>query len=142
MNMTAMAGPMNIVGGSILPKRRRSSRIPKAMIVLACIVGVMTTIAVGFTWGGWVTSTKAAGMASQASSTGQAKLAATICADRFMTASNAGTQTALLQWTETAQRGDFIRQGGWLTLPGMSEPVAGAADLCVRNILSVASSVN
>jgi hypothetical protein len=40
--------------------------------------------------------------------------------------------------TETYRRADALVQGGWLTLPGRKDPVAGAADLCVQQIASTA----
>ena len=142
MNMTAMAGTMRTSGANTLPKPRRFHRIQRATLFLACIACVVGTVALGFTWGGWVTSAKATGMAASAASTGQAKLAATICADRFITAPNAQAEIALLRWTEAGRRGDFIKQGGWLILPGISAPISGAAELCVQNILSTSSAGN
>jgi hypothetical protein len=123
-------------------RRIESYRVSKSVMLLACLACVAVTIFMGFTRGGWVTSAKATGMANQASGIAQANLAATICADRFITAPNAQAETALLKWTEAGQRSDFMRQGGWLALPGMNEPVAGAAELCVQKILGASPPAN
>jgi hypothetical protein len=124
-----------------LVMRARSYRAPKSVVVWSCAACVVATVVIGFTWGGWVTNTTAAAMADRAAIAGQAKLAASICVDRFITSPDAGAQAARLKAAETWQRGDFIRQAGWLALPGRTEPVAGAADLCVQTILaSVGSS--
>jgi predicted RNA polymerase sigma factor len=111
-------------------------KVPKSIVVLACVACIAATVAVGFTWGGWVTSSKASAMVDRAVVSGQAQLAAAICVDRFTTGPKAKAQTALLKATEPWRRNDFMRQGGWLALPGRVEPVSGAAGLCVQQILN------
>ena len=116
--------------------RAKSYRAPKSVLIWSCAVCVAASIAAGFIWGGWVTASTAQKMADRASAEGQAQLAASICVDRFVTGPDARTQTALLVSAEPWQQSELIRQGGWLALPGRVEPVAGAAGLCVQQILS------
>ena len=75
-------------------------------------------------------------MAGRAAADARTRLAATICADRFITSPHAQEQTALLRTVEDWQRVDYLRRGGWLTLPGLSEPIAGSGALCVQQILN------
>jgi hypothetical protein len=135
-----MATTWELGNSSGLVNRAKSYRVPKLVVLWSCAACIVATVAIGFTWGGWVTNTTAAAMADRAAIAGQAKLAAAICVDRFVTGPDASAQTARLKAAETWQRGDFIRQAGWLTLPGRTEPVAGAADLCVQTILASAGS--
>jgi len=123
-----------------IAKRTGYYKAPKFVVLWSCAACVAATIAIGFTWGGWVTGAKAMAMSDRAEISGQAKLAAAICADRFITGPDARAQTALLRSAETWQRGDLVRQGGWLTLPGRTDPVVGAANLCVQQILNASSS--
>lgn len=99
----------------------------------ACIVGTMV---VGFAWGGWVTHGTAAKMAADASQTTRNQLAAAICVTRFEAAPNAAAELAQLKKTDSWQQADFVTNGGWVTLPGVKEPVSDAADLCVQQLLT------
>ena len=137
-----MATTMTIGYSGGLASRLKSYKAPKFVILWSCLACIGITIAVGFTWGGWVTSADAAATADRAAIGGQTKLAADICVDRFTTGPDAVAQTAQLRTTATWERSDFMRRGGWLTLPGRTDPVAGAADLCVQRILGVAPSHN
>ncbi len=114
----------------------------KTALFWACTACIVATVAIGFTWGGWVTGKSARTMGDKAASGAEASLAAAICADRFMTGTDARAQTALLMKTESYQRGDFLVRGGWLTLPGRKDPVGGAADLCAQQIVSTVPSDN
>ena len=130
-----MATTWSFGNSSGIVARAKSYKAPKSVIALACVACIAATVAIGFTWGGWVTGRSAAAMADQAAIRGQANLAAAICVDRFITGPDAKAQTALLVSAEFWRRSDLIRQGGWLVLPGRTDPVAGAAELCVQQIL-------
>lgn len=114
--------------------RWREYRASKTALFWSCVACIVLTMIVGFTWGGWVTGGTAAEMAAQAREQGRAKLAAAVCVDRFMGASDARAQLASLKETSTWQQDDFVEDGGWVTLPGMDEPVADAAGLCAEQL--------
>jgi len=95
---------------------------------------VVATIAVGFSWGGWVTGGSATAMADTAAAGAQAKLAATICTAQFNRGPDAAVQLAALNKLDHWDRADFIKKGGWASLPGVAEPVSGAADLCADQL--------
>ena len=99
--------------------------------------GCMAAVVIlGFTWGGWVTSGTAADRADQAASQATAKLAASICASRFLTAPDAAAQLAAFQKQDTYDRSDFLKKGGWATVAGGKSPVSGAASLCADKLAS------
>ena len=100
----------------------------------ACIV---LTIILGFTWGGWVTGGAAADRAETAASEAVANLAADICANRFLAASDAAAQLGALKEASSYQRDDFIADGGWVTFANAKEPVDGAAELCAERLAEV-----
>ena len=97
---------------------------------------IVATIAVGFLWGGWVTGGTAARMASDAAAGARAQLAAMVCVAGFNLGPDAAAQLAVLKKASSYQRGDMLAKGGWLTMPGSTEPVAGAADICVQKLMS------
>ena len=117
-------------------KRWREYQASKTMLFWSCVVCVSATMIVGFTWGGWVTGGTAAKMATTAADGARAQLTAVECVDRFEKAPDASTQLASLKKTDAWSRDDFIKKGGWVTLPGMKEPVSGAANICVQQLMA------
>jgi hypothetical protein len=117
-------------------KRWRRSRPSKTTLFWSCMACAGATMIVGFTWGGWVTGGTAAKMATTAADGARAQIAAVECVDRFEKAPDVSTQLVALKKTDAWNRDDFIRKGGWVTLPGMKEPVSGAADICVQQLMN------
>jgi hypothetical protein len=115
-------------------QRFEAYRPSKAALGWCCILSVVATIVVGFVWGGWVTGGTATEMSNKAAEGASAKLAAAICAAQFDHDPAATVQRAALNKLDTWQRADFITKGGWATLPGMKDAVAGAADLCAEQV--------
>ncbi|TPN83212.1 hypothetical protein FJ987_17355 [Mesorhizobium sp. CU2] len=95
---------------------------------------VVLTMIVGFTAGGWTTSGTAAEMAKTSAIKAKAELAANLCVEKFITASNASDNLAKLKGTSSYQRDSFISDGGWVKLAGMKKDVPGAADLCADKL--------
>lgn len=96
---------------------------------------VVVTLILGFTWGGWVTGGAAADRAEEAAEGAAARLAADICAYRFLQAGDAGTQLAALKEQASYKRNALIEDGGWVTFAGAEDPVRGAAGLCVDHLM-------
>jgi hypothetical protein len=111
-------------------------RPSKAIWFWSCAACIVATMVVGFNWGGWVTSATATRMASDAARGAQATLASANCVARFNQGPDAVAQLAALKKADTYERGDLIKQGGWATLPGSTEPVPGAADICAQQLIS------
>jgi hypothetical protein len=102
----------------------------------SCVACVVATMIVGFYWGGWVTGSSAQEMVDKAAGDARAQLAAAVCVNRFESAGDAGAQLASLKKTDAWRRDDFIRSGGWATMPGMKDPVSGASDLCAEQLMN------
>jgi hypothetical protein len=101
----------------------------------SCAGCVAATIVVGFMWGGWVTGGTAQRMASEAADAGRAQLAAMTCVARFNLGSDATAQLAALNKAQGYERNEILAKGGWVTLPGSTEPVQGAASICAENLM-------
>ncbi len=117
-------------------QRLETYRASKTVVAWCCAFSVAATILVGFTWGGWMTGGGATRMADTAADGARARLAAEICTAQFDRNPDAAQQLAALTKLESWDRGDFIRKGGWDTLPGLKEPVTGSADLCAQQLVS------
>ena len=122
----------NVGSGS----RWNEYRPSKALWFWSCVVCIILTIIVGFTWGGWVTQTAANRMSDGAANDARAAVVAAYCVSRFESAPDAAAKLATLKKTDSWQRDDFIDKGGWTTLPGQSKPVDGAADLCAQRLIA------
>jgi len=120
-------------------RRWESYRPSKTTWFWSCVACDIATLIVGFTAGGWATSGTAAQMAKAAADDATDKVVAEICVNRFEKSPDASTQLAQLKKAATWDREYFIEKGGWVTLPGAKDPVRGAADLCVNQLLTTAA---
>ena len=119
-----------------LGKRWEAYRPSKGGWFWSCAGCVVATIVVGFTWGGWVMGSTAEHMARDAADGARAQLAAMACVARFDLGPDAIEQLAALKKASSYQRGDMIIKSGWATMPGSTDPVRGAADICVEKLLN------
>jgi GH24 family phage-related lysozyme (muramidase) len=116
--------------------RWESYQPSKAVWFWSCAACVAATIVVGFTWGNWVTGGTATRMASDAANGAQAHMASASCVTRFNQGPDAVAQLAALKKAASYERGDIIQKGGWVTMPGDTNAVAGAADICAQTLMT------
>jgi hypothetical protein len=121
-----------------LMRRWEDYRPSKTILFWSCAACAVATIVVGFGWGGWVTGGTNAQMVAQASTDARAGLTASVCAERFAKGPDETAQFAALKSTDSWKRDKFLEDGGWATLPGTATPVAGAAELCAKQIIGAA----
>ncbi len=116
--------------------RWASYRPSKAAWFWSCAACAVATIVVGFSWGGWVTGGTATRMASDAASGAEARMASASCFTRFNQSPDMVIQLAALKKADSYDRSDLLQKGGWVTMPGNTNPVAGAADICARALMT------
>jgi hypothetical protein len=131
---------MKMANGQSLGKRWENYRPSKAVWFWSGMGCAVATIVIGFAWGGWVTGGTATRMASEAATGARAQLAAADCISRFQSDPNAPAQLALLKKTETYERSDLMDKGGWTTMPGSKDPVAGAGDICADQLMTTTAT--
>lgn len=118
------------------PKRSLSRRWEdyqpsKTMLVWACIAAVIATIAVGFSWGGWVTGGISKSMATSAGDMTRGELASAICVERFNAAPDAAARLAEFKAIpDSYKKRQFVEAGGWATMPGQTSPDRRGAEGC------------
>jgi hypothetical protein len=125
-----------MTGIASLTQRWEKLQASKTQVFWACAASVVATLIIGFTWGGWVTGGTAQERAASAATEARAQLAATVCVERFAKGPDAIAQLAALKSSDSWKRDSFIEAGGWATLAGMDKPVAGAAGLCVQQLMA------
>jgi hypothetical protein len=97
-----------------LAQRFEHYRPSKTALFWACTGCVVLATIVGFSWGGWVTGGTAREMAANSAAQARQELAAVICVDRFMAATDAGVKLAALkEITSSYGQSKFVEDGGW-----------------------------
>jgi pimeloyl-ACP methyl ester carboxylesterase len=108
-----------------LSQRFKDYQASKTVLFWACAGSVILATVIGFSWGGWVTGGSARETAANAAAQARQEVAAVVCADRFMAASDAGVQLTALQEIESSYaQTKFIQDGGWATIM----PASSSAD--------------
>jgi hypothetical protein len=124
-----------MLGIQSLLERWENYQASKTVVFWACAACVVATLFIGFGWGGWVRGSTAEQMAAQAATEARADLAAAVCVTRFEAGSDAVADLATLKSHDSWERSDYLEKGGWVTLAGMKQPIAGAANLCVERLM-------
>jgi len=123
------------VARSRLRTRWREYRPSKALYFWSCLTCIAGTIALALASGGWVTAGEASRMTDAAVRTARAQLAADYCVGRFESSAGAASDLAKLKETEGWRQDDFVVKRGWVTPPGSTVRVSGAAGICVQRLM-------
>lgn len=99
--------------------------------------GAIAVAIVGFTWGGWVTGSRADTDATQRADTAVVAALAPVCVAKFRSAPDVSTNLAALRKAESWTQGDFIEKGGWASAAGASkEQVSAVAKACATSLVA------
>jgi hypothetical protein len=95
--------------------------------------GALVLSVAGFTWGGWVNGTTAERMAVARGELATVAALTPICVTQFQAGAKAKASLAALKGTSTWQQADYVRDGGWATMPGSKgEPNREVAAACAE----------
>ena len=99
--------------------------------------GVVATLIIGFSWGGWVLGSTAAERAERAAQTAMVQALAPICAARFEEAANAENgMVAEFAEVDSWQRDSHLMKAGWATFPGGVKPDNDVAVACAKLLIT------
>lgn len=99
-------------------------------------IGAVAAMAIGFSWGGWVTSATANRLAAEQASTAVVTVLTPICVEKFMQNSDAQANLATLRKISTNwQQGDYLQKGGWAMRPGGTSPDYELARSCAAKLI-------
>lgn len=107
----------------------------KKSIYKAVGYSALLTVVLGFTVGGWQTTSGAQELAQQA----RADYAAELCAERFMAADITGQNLANLKKVNgRVQRGNLLARGDWVAVPAgaSAEFVAQVRGACAERLIT------
>jgi len=86
-------------------------------------VGAVALAIVGFSWGGWMTSGKAAEMASSQARLEVVAALVPICLEQSKQDPLVIDTLAQLKKAEFYNRADMLIAAGWATMPGSNDPI-------------------
>lgn len=103
-------------------------------LLQGAILGAMTTMIIGFCWGGWVTGGTAREMAQKRGNAAIVTALAPICVDKFRASAEAAPNLLELKTVGVWRQGQFISEGGWATMPGSDSANSAVADACATKL--------
>jgi hypothetical protein len=92
--------------------------------------GAVALAIIGFAWGGWMTAGAAETYATKNADSAVVSVLAAICVDQFNADINSASKIAELNALSSYKQSGFVEEGGWATMPGSDQPVAGVARSC------------
>jgi hypothetical protein len=102
--------------------------------------GAIALAIVGFSWGGWVTSSTATAMADKQASVEVANALAPICLSQFNQQAGAeGKLVELKAIKSSYEQASFIEKSGAATMPGSDKMLKGVSQKCAELLTEVAS---
>ena len=101
------------------------------------IVGAIVMSIVGFSWLGWVLESTANQKAKQMSEEAVIISLAKICV--YQASQDTGKDLKLKELKEKSMwnRGDYLKNQGWATMPGEEEPDHGVAEKCAELLMEI-----
>lgn len=95
--------------------------------------GALALAIVGFSWAGWVTGAHAERMAGARADAATVAALTPICVTQFQAAAKAKASLAALKAANGWEQADYVRNGGWATMPGAKgEPSREVAAACAE----------
>jgi hypothetical protein len=99
-------------------------------------IGAVAAMAIGFSWGGWVTGGTATKLANEQADTAVVAALTPICVEKFLHNSDATANLAALKKiSSTWEQGDFLEKGGWATRPGATSSDYQLARACAEKLV-------
>jgi hypothetical protein len=99
-------------------------------------IGVVASIAIGFSWGGWVTGGTANKLAADRASAAVVTVLTPICVAKFQQDSDSQANLAALRKIASNwEQGQYLEKGGWATRPGATSSDYELARACAAKLI-------
>ena len=109
--------------------------------VWGVVIGSILTMIVGFTWGGWTTSSTANQVAITRADAAVTAALIPICLAQQKVDGTKGKKLGELRAITTSyDQTDFVMKSGWATFPGKADPNRDVAEACASALLKVAAA--
>jgi hypothetical protein len=119
-------------------KRWSNAKLKKSVVFWIAIGAVLLTLFLGFTRGGWTTGGNAASMAEKAAAGAVVERLVPICIAQFSADSQQAVKLEELQAiTSSSKRINFVKEQGWATMPGETDPDNRVASACTKQLMLI-----
>jgi hypothetical protein len=108
-------------------------------LIWGAVGGAVLCMALGFTWGGWITGATARKEAAIAQHDGMVAALAPICAERFRSEADGPARLADLAKASSWERGGIVERGGYALMPGSKTSNSDVARACAEMLANPAS---
>ncbi len=109
--------------------------------VWGVVIGSILTMIVGFSWGGWTTSSTALQVTmKQADAAVTAALVPICLAGEKADVARAKKLGELTAITSSWEQTEFVMKTGWATFPGQTDPNREVAEACAAGVLKTAAA--
>ena len=100
--------------------------------------GAVVVLVVGFTWGGWITESKAKNMTLDAVEEAVVSRLAPMCVEHYKQDANNALKLKKLKKMEYWNRGEFVEKQGWATMTGEKDPDSKVSRKCHELLSEIA----
>jgi hypothetical protein len=109
--------------------------------IWGAVIGGIFTMIVGFSWGGWMTSSTATRVAIQQADAAVTTALVPICLAQGKVDASKGKKLGELRAITTSyEQTDFVMKSGWATFPGKTDPNRDVAEACASALLKTAAA--
>lgn len=116
-------------------QRWANARLSKGTVVWISLGVMIVTIVLGFTWGGWVTTSTAERLAKTAAQDAVVARLTPLCLMQFDQDPDRDEKLDALQLLSSASRqSTYVRDQGWATMPGETTADSRVATQCARQL--------
>jgi alpha/beta superfamily hydrolase len=99
-------------------------------------VGAAACIAVGFSWGGWMTGGTANRLAAEQADTAVVAALTPVCVEKFLQNSDSEANLAVIKKIPSFwEQGEYVQKGGWATQPGATSSDYHLARACAEKLI-------
>jgi hypothetical protein len=108
------------------------------LLIWGAIGGAVLCIALGFTWGGWVTGATARKEGAIAQHNGMVAALAPICAERFRSQADGPAKLTDLAKANSWERSGMVERSGYALMPGSKTSNSDVARACAEMLANPA----
>lgn len=118
-------------------QRWNAVQLSKTSIVWICLAMILGTMLAGFTWGGWVTGDTAQRTAVTLANDAVVQRLTAICVAQFQQDLTKDEKLVELKAASSYQRGNYVKEQGWATMPGDEESETKVATECAKLLVQL-----
>lgn len=102
--------------------------------IYGAAAGAAALAIIGFSWGGWMTASKAEKLATDKARFEVVAALVPVCVEQSQQDPRSAETLAELKGASSYQRRDILMKAGWATMPGSSDPNRNVASACMEKL--------